>query len=136
MALHSRICEIFGIRYPVVVAGMGGASVPRLAAAVSNADGLGVLGAAASSPEELRAWMREVRSLTDKPQPQPLPMPFQSMIAGPVLAATTEARRKDMAPGFAGQGMGLVKAVRPAREVLEDLVAGAEAALARADRFR
>ncbi len=67
MALHSRICEIFGIRYPIVLAGMGGASVPRLAAAVSNAGGLGVLGAAACSPEELRAWIREVRSLTDKP---------------------------------------------------------------------
>ena len=67
MALHSRICDIFGIRYPIVLAGMGGASVPRLAAAVSNAGGLGILGAAACSPEELRAWIREVRSLTDKP---------------------------------------------------------------------
>ena len=67
MALHSRICEIFGIRYPIVLAGMGGASVPRLAAAVSNAGGLGILGAAACSPEELRAWIREVRSLTEKP---------------------------------------------------------------------
>ena len=62
-------------------------------------------------------------------------MPFQSMIAGPVLAAAAETRRKDIAPGFAGQGMGLIKAIRPAREVLEDLVTGAETALARADRF-
>ena len=67
MALHSRICEIFGIQYPIVLAGMGGASVPRLAAAVSNAGGLGILGAAACSPQELREWIREVRSLTDKP---------------------------------------------------------------------
>ena len=47
MPLHSRICEILNIQYPIVLAGMGGASVPRLAAAVSNAGGLGVLGAAA-----------------------------------------------------------------------------------------
>jgi len=67
MALHSRICEIFGIQYPIVLAGMGGASVPRLAAAVSNAGGLGILGAAACSPEQLREWIREMRSLTDKP---------------------------------------------------------------------
>lgn len=67
MALHSRICEIFGIQYPIVLAGMGGASVPRLAAAVSNAGGLGILGAAACSPEQLREWIREIRSLTDKP---------------------------------------------------------------------
>src|SRR3546814_3332343 len=46
---------------------MGGASVPALAAAVSNAGGLGVLGAAACSPERLRSWIRETRALTDKP---------------------------------------------------------------------
>lgn len=67
MALHSRICEMLGIKHPIVLAGMGGASVPKLAAAVSNAGGLGVLGAAACSPEQLREWIREVRSLTDKP---------------------------------------------------------------------
>ena len=66
----------------------------------------------------------------------PLPMPFQSIIAGPVLAAATLDQRKDIAPGFAGQGMGLIKAIRPAKDVLEDLVSGAETALALADKFR
>ncbi|BAV66580.1 nitronate monooxygenase family protein [Sphingobium cloacae] len=67
MALNSRICGMLGIDYPIVLAGMGGASVPRLAAAVSNAGGLGVLGAAACPPEQLRAWIRETRALTDRP---------------------------------------------------------------------
>lgn len=67
MALRSRVSELLGIKYPILLAGMGGASVPRLAAAVSNAGGLGVLGAAACSPEQLREWIRETRSLTDKP---------------------------------------------------------------------
>lgn len=67
MALKSRICEILGIEYPILLAGMGGASVPALAAAVSNAGGLGVLGAAACSPDQLRSWIRETRKLTDKP---------------------------------------------------------------------
>jgi nitronate monooxygenase len=67
MALKSRICEILGIEYPILLAGMGGASVPALAAAVSNAGGLGVLGAAACSPNQLRSWIRETRKLTDKP---------------------------------------------------------------------
>nr|WP_298169763.1 nitronate monooxygenase [Novosphingobium sp.] len=58
---------MLGIEHPIVLAGMGGASVPALAAAVSNAGGLGVLGAAACSPERLRSWIRETRSLTDKP---------------------------------------------------------------------
>jgi nitronate monooxygenase len=67
MALRSRICDLLKIDYPIVLAGMGGASVPALAAAVSNSGGLGVLGAAACTPERLRAWIRETRKLTDKP---------------------------------------------------------------------
>lgn len=67
MALNSRICKLLNIEYPIVLAGMGGASVPALAAAVSNAGGLGVLGAAACAPERLRTWIRQTRDLTDKP---------------------------------------------------------------------
>ena len=67
MGLKTRICELFGIEVPIVLAGMGEASTPRLAAAVSNAGGLGVLGAAACSAERLRAWIRDVRERTDRP---------------------------------------------------------------------
>lgn len=67
MKLHSPVCDLFGIEYPIVLAGMGGASTPELAAAVSNAGGLGVLGAAACQPEQLRDWIRRTRELTDKP---------------------------------------------------------------------
>ncbi len=66
---------------------------------------------------------------------EPLPMPFQPMIAMPVLAAAAAVKRKDIAPGFAGQGMGLIHKVRPAAEVMADLVASAEGALARAKSF-
>lgn len=66
-SLKTRICDLLEIRYPIVLAGMGGASTPQLAAAVSNAGGLGVLGAAACGPTELRAWIRKTRELTDKP---------------------------------------------------------------------
>lgn len=67
MALHTRVCDLLGIEYPILLAGMGDASVPKLAAAVSNAGGLGILGAAARTPDQLREWIRETRSLTDKP---------------------------------------------------------------------
>ena len=63
----NRVCEILEIDQPIVLAGMGGASCPALAAAVSNAGGLGVLGAAACGPKLLRRWIRETRELTDKP---------------------------------------------------------------------
>ena len=67
MSLHTRICDIFGIEYPIILAGMGGASNPELAAAVSNAGGLGVLGAATCHPDQLREWIARTRSLTDRP---------------------------------------------------------------------
>lgn len=67
MSLHTRICDMLEIQYPILLAGMGGASTPELAAAVSNAGGLGILGAAACGPEQLREWIRRTRSLTDKP---------------------------------------------------------------------
>jgi NAD(P)H-dependent flavin oxidoreductase YrpB (nitropropane dioxygenase family) len=67
MALHTRICDILGVEYPIVLAGMGGASHPRLTAAVSNAGGLGVLGAAACGPDQLHDWIRQTRELTDRP---------------------------------------------------------------------
>jgi len=63
----NRVCEILGIEHPILLAGMGGASVPKLAAAVSEAGGLGVLGAAACGPQLLRKWIQEIRSYTDKP---------------------------------------------------------------------
>jgi nitronate monooxygenase len=65
--LHTAICDIFGIKYPIMLAGMGGASTPELAAAVSNAGGLGILGAAACDRDELREWIHRTRKLTDKP---------------------------------------------------------------------
>lgn len=67
MNMKTSICDLLGIEVPVVLAGMGGASTPALAAAVSNAGGLGILGAAACQPDELRAWIAETRRLTKKP---------------------------------------------------------------------
>ena len=63
----TKLCEILGIDYPIMLAAMGVASGPRLAAAVSNAGGIGVLGVVAMPPDLLRVWIRRTRELTDKP---------------------------------------------------------------------
>jgi enoyl-[acyl-carrier protein] reductase II len=65
--LHTDICDLFGIDYPIVLAGMGGVSMSALVAAVSNAGGLGVIGAATLDPDGLREEIRKTRALTDKP---------------------------------------------------------------------
>jgi nitronate monooxygenase len=65
--LHTPLCDLLGIKYPILLAGMGGASTPELAAAVSNAGGLGIIGAAALGEDELHEWIARTRKLTDKP---------------------------------------------------------------------
>ena len=52
--LHTRICELFEIEHPVVSAPMAGVATAELAAAVSDAGGLGLIGAGAGSPDWLR----------------------------------------------------------------------------------
>lgn len=58
---------LVGIEVPIVQAAMGGATSPELAAAVSNAGGLGMLALGWSPPEAVRAQIRATRALTDKP---------------------------------------------------------------------
>ncbi|HWU81487.1 MAG TPA: nitronate monooxygenase, partial [Caulobacter sp.] len=67
MGLRTPLCDLLHIEHPILLAGMGGVSYAPLAAAVSNAGGYGVLGMAGTSPDFIRAQMREVKSLTDKP---------------------------------------------------------------------
>ena len=66
-SLRTPVCELLAIRYPIIQAGMAGATTPDLVAAVSNAGGLGVLGAARLKPDQLRQAIREVRILTTRP---------------------------------------------------------------------
>lgn len=67
MKFRTPLCDLFDIEYPILLAGMGGGSGPELAAAISNAGGLGVLGAAACSPDMLDDWITRTRKLTDRP---------------------------------------------------------------------
>jgi len=66
-ALHTPLCDLLGITYPICQAGMGHVARSALAAAVSEAGGLGVIAAAQFPPEELGQEIRRVRELTDKP---------------------------------------------------------------------
>ncbi len=65
--IETRICTLFGIRHPIVQTGMGWVAGPRLCAATSAAGGLGILGSATMSLDELRAAIDEVRARTDRP---------------------------------------------------------------------
>jgi enoyl-[acyl-carrier protein] reductase II len=65
--MKTRITELFGIKYPIILSGMSWISVPKMVAAVSNAGGLGILATGPLNAEQTRAAIKEIRSLTSKP---------------------------------------------------------------------
>lgn len=65
--MSNPICRALGIRYPILLGGMAKVGTAPLAAAVSNAGGLGILGAATWKPDEFREQIRRVRELTNQP---------------------------------------------------------------------
>lgn len=65
--MKTRVSELLQIEYPVIQGGMAWVAEYHLAAAVSNAGGLGLIGAASAPPEVVREQIREAKKLTDKP---------------------------------------------------------------------
>ena len=65
--LHTALCDLLGIEYPILQSGMRRVAGPDLAAEVSNAGGLGILAGLAVTGGELRKQIRRVRELTDRP---------------------------------------------------------------------
>jgi NAD(P)H-dependent flavin oxidoreductase YrpB (nitropropane dioxygenase family) len=66
-ALHTRVCDLFGVAYPIVQTGMGWVAGPRLTAATSNAGGLGILASATMTLDQMKVAVREVQARTAKP---------------------------------------------------------------------
>lgn len=74
MIMRNRITDIFGIKYPIISGGMVWCSGWKLAAAVSNAGGLGLIGAGSMYPDVLREHIRKCKSATDKPYGVNIPL--------------------------------------------------------------
>ncbi|MBT3756951.1 MAG: nitronate monooxygenase [Candidatus Cloacimonetes bacterium] len=70
----NKITKLFNIKYPVIQGGMIWCSGAKLAAAVSNAGGLGLIGAGSMYPEVLQAHIKKCKTLTDKPFGVNLPL--------------------------------------------------------------
>ncbi len=65
--MKTRITELLGIEYPIIQGGMAWVAEYHLAAAVAEAGGLGLIGAASAPPEIVREQIREAKKLTEKP---------------------------------------------------------------------
>ncbi|MDO4704073.1 nitronate monooxygenase family protein [Tannerella sp.] len=75
----NRVTELFGIRYPIISGGMVWCSGWRLASAVSNNGGLGLLGAGSMHPETLEEHIRKMHQATDKPWGINVPLLYPEM---------------------------------------------------------
>lgn len=72
--MNNRITELFGIKYPIISGGMVWCSGWKLASAVSNAGGLGLIGAGSMYPEVLREHIQKCKAATNKPYGVNVPM--------------------------------------------------------------
>jgi nitronate monooxygenase len=67
VTLHTQLCELLNVKFPIIQAGMGGHTTPELVAAVSNAGGLGILGASRLTLQQLKDAIHKIKSLTNRP---------------------------------------------------------------------
>ncbi len=67
MTFRTSLCDLLGIEYPIVQSGMGSVAGGDLAAEVSKAGGLGILGGLMKTADQLRGEIRAIRALTDRP---------------------------------------------------------------------
>jgi enoyl-[acyl-carrier protein] reductase II len=77
--MKTKITELFGIKYPVIQAGMIWCSGWKLASAVSNAGGLGLIGAGSMHPDIFEEHLRKMKAATDKPWGVNLPLLYPQM---------------------------------------------------------
>ena len=109
--LRTALCDMLGIEYPIIAAGMGpvagGLTGPvataPLVAAVSNAGGLGVIGGAGFGPERLREEINQVRSMTSKPFGVDLLLPSNYM--GGAASGEMPRDPRDLIPAATRDGV-------------------------------
>lgn len=136
--MKNRIAELFNIRYPIIQAGMIWASGWRLASAVSNAGGLGLLGAGSMYPDVLRHHIRRCREATRHPFGVNVPMLYpdidqlMSIIReeGVPIVFTSAGNPAVWTPFLKEQGITVVHVVSSLKFALKARDAGVDAVVA------
>ena len=136
--MHNRITQLFGIKYPIIQAGMVWASGWRLASAVSNAGGLGLLGAGSMYPEVLEEHIEKCKKATDKPFGVNVPMLYpdidrlmQIIVDQKVkIVFTSAGNPKTWTPFLKEKGITVVHVVSSVKFALKAQEAGVDAIVA------
>lgn len=134
----NRICQLFGIQYPVIQGGMVWCSGWRLASAVSNAGGLGLIGAASMHPEVLREHIRKCQSTTDKPFGVNVPLMYPEIDAlmnilveeGVKIVFTSAGNPKTWTGFLKGHGIKVAHVVSSSKFAVKCEQAGVDAIVA------
>lgn len=136
--MKNKITTLFGIQYPIIQAGMIWASGWRLASAVSNAGGLGVIGAGSMYPEVLREHIQKCQQATDKPFGINVPMLYpdidklMSIIVemGVKIVFTSAGNPKTWTKHLKENGITVVHVVSSVKFALKAQEAGVDAIVA------
>lgn len=134
----NRICQLFGIQYPVIQGGMVWCSGWRLASAVSNAGGLGLIGAGSMHPEVLREHIRKCQSTTDKPFGVNVPLMYPEIDAlmnilveeGVKIVFTSAGNPKTWTGFLKGHGIKVAHVVSSSKFAVKCEQAGVDALVA------
>jgi enoyl-[acyl-carrier protein] reductase II len=137
-AFDNRITRLFGIRYPIIQAGMIWASGWRLASAVSQAGGLGIIGAGSMYPDVLREHVRQCRQATDRPFAVNLPLLYPDIDQHVAvileekvpIVFTSAGNPKTWTETFKSHGIKVVHVVSSARFAQKSEQAGVDAVVA------
>jgi enoyl-[acyl-carrier protein] reductase II len=135
---HNRITKLFGIQYPIIQAGMVWASGWRLASAVSNAGGLGLIGSGSMYPDVLRHHLQQCKAATDKPFGINLPLLYadaekhvQIIIEeGVKIVFTSAGNPKTLTPVLKANGITVVHVVSSSTFAKKAEAAGCDAVVA------
>ncbi len=133
-----RISELFNIQYPIIQAGMVWCSGWRLASAVSNAGGLGIIGAGSMYPEVFREHVQKCKQATDKPFGVNLPLLYPDLDKhinilleeGVKIVFTSAGNPKKWTPMFKEKGLTVVHVVSSVKFALKAQEAGVDAVVA------
>lgn len=134
----NRICQLFGIQSPVIQGGMVWCSGWRLASAVSNAGGLGLIGAGSMHPEVLREHIRKCQSTTDKPFGVNVPLMYPEIDAlmnilveeGVKIVFTSAGNPKTWTGFLKGHGIKVAHVVSSSKFAVKCEQAGVDAIVA------
>lgn len=136
--MQNRITELFGIKYPIISGGMVWCSGWRLASAVSNAGGLGLIGAGSMHPEVLKEHIRKCKEATDKPFGVNVPLMYPEIETimdiiiseGVKIVFTSAGNPKTWTKKLQEKGMKVAHVVSSSKFALKCQEAGVDAVVA------